>query len=117
VRDRHRRGRGRDKDLGCVTYTQPGPPSAATNLAATSREHTVDVAFTDAANDETGRHLQRSLDGGSSWAAVTSGAAIAGTGSRTTAVDHSTFAPGSAVCYRILMVNSYGKTPSAKACL
>jgi titin len=110
-------GGGADQQLGCVTYTQPGPPSAATALSATAREHTVDVAFTDAANDETGWYLQRSLDGGSSWAAVSSGGVVPGTGTRTTAVDYSTFAPGSGVCYRILMVNGYGQTPSAKVCL
>jgi hypothetical protein len=110
-------GGGADRQLGCVSYVQPGPPSAASNLAVTAKPYTTEVAFTDRADDETGWYLQRSADAGSSWVQVGSGPAVAGTGQRTTAVDYSTFAAGSGICYRVLMVNGYGQTPSDKVCL
>jgi hypothetical protein len=110
-------GGGADRQLGCVSYVQPGPPSAASDLAATARPYSTEVAFTDRADDETGWYLQRSADAGASWVQVGSGPATAGTGRRTTAVDYSTFAAGSGVCYRVLTVNDYGQTPSGQTCL
>lgn len=107
-------GGGADKQLGCVTYSSPGAPSAPTDLVITPKAYTTEVSFVDRADDETGWYLQRSTDDGGTWVQVTSGGATSGAGSRVTAVDYSTFA--GSVCYRVLAVNSYGQTASAKAC-
>jgi hypothetical protein len=108
-------GGGSNTTLGCYTYYTPGAPSAATSLTATSYGTYVNVAFTDTANDETGYYLQRSTDAGASWLQVGSQyAALTGSGTRGTATDYSSVPAGT--CYRILMVNSYGQTPSATAC-
>jgi hypothetical protein len=73
------------------------------------------LAFTDNATDETGYVLQRSTDAQASWLSVGSQyPAISGSGSRGSATDYST--PPAGTCYRILMVNSYGNTPSAAVC-
>ncbi|MFN8076487.1 MAG: fibronectin type III domain-containing protein [Kineosporiaceae bacterium] len=47
-------GGGADKQLGCVTYTSPGAPSAPTDLTITPKAYTTEVVFTDRADDETG---------------------------------------------------------------
>lgn len=107
-------GGGADKQLGCVSYTSPGAPSAPTDLVITPKAYTTEVSFVDRANDETGWYLQRSLNDGGSWVQVTSGGATAGSGGRVTAVDYSTFSQP--VCYRVLAVNSYGQTASEKTC-
>lgn len=106
---------GRDAILGCFSYVTPGAPSPATSVTAARSGSSVTVGFTDAANDETGWFLQRSTDGGATWLQV--GAqqpAVAGVGKRSSVLDYSTVAAGT--CYRILMVNSYGQTPSAPGC-
>jgi hypothetical protein len=108
-------GGGLDTDLVCSSYVVSGPPSAATALSLTNTGTSMVVGFTDNANDETGYVLQRSTDAQASWLSVGSQyAAISGTGSRGSATDYSS--PPAGTCYRILMVNSYGNTPSAAAC-
>lgn len=108
-------GGGVDTNLGCFSYVTPGAPYAASNLGVTAYSTYVSVAFTDNTNDETGFYLQRSTDAGATWLQVGAQySPIAGSGGRGTAVDNSTVAPGT--CYRVLMVNSYGQTPSAPAC-
>ena len=105
-------GGGVNTNLTCLTYTVPGPPSAATNLRWTNTGTSIVITFTDNANDETGFWLQRSTDGGASWLSVGSQyAAISGSGSTGTATDYSSPAPGTQ--YRILMINASGNTPSA----
>jgi hypothetical protein len=108
-------GGGTASGQSCRTYTVYGPPSAATNVTVTVGTTSVTVKFKDNANDETNWYLQRSTDGQVSWYQVGSAyAPIAGTGGTGTAIDYST--PASGTCYRILMVNSYGATPSVAAC-
>jgi hypothetical protein len=108
-------GGGVDTDVWCGSYIVYGPPSAATALALTNTGTSMVVKFTDNANDETGYILQRSTDAQASWLSVGSQyPALSGTGSRGTATDYST--PPAGTCYRILMVNSYGNTPSAAVC-
>jgi hypothetical protein len=108
-------GGGVDTNLWCGSYVVYGPPSAATALALTNTGTSMVVKFTDNANDETGYILQRSTDAQASWLSVGSQyAALSGTGSRGTATDFST--PPAGTCYRILMTNSYGNTPSAAVC-
>lgn len=108
-------GGGWNTSLGCYTYYTPGAPSAATNLTATSFGTYATLAFTDTANDEDGYYLQRSTDAGVSFLQVGSEyATLAGTGSRRTLTDYSSAPLGT--CYRILMVNRYGQTPSTAAC-
>jgi hypothetical protein len=108
-------GGGTTPAQSCRSYTVYGKPSAATNVAVTVGASTVTVTFKDNADDETGWYLQRSTDGQVSWYAVGNQyPAISGTGGTGSAVDYST--PASGTCYRILMVNSYGQTPSAAAC-
>src|SRR3954468_9049090 len=108
-------GGGSDTNLVCSSYTVYGPPSAATNLSLANTGTSVVVRFTDNANDETGYVLQRSTDAQASWLSVGSQyPPISGSGSGGTATDYST--PPSGTCYRILMVNSYGNTPSAAVC-
>lgn len=105
-------GGGSNQNLTCVTYTVPGPPSAATNLRLTNTGTSIVVTFTDNANDETGFWLQRSTDGGASWLSVGSQyAPVSGSGGTGTATDYSSPAPGTQ--YRILMINASGNTPSA----
>jgi hypothetical protein len=108
-------GGGADANLWCSSYVVNGPPSAATNLTLTNTGTSMVVGFTDNANDETGYVLQRSTDAQASWLSVGSQyPAISGSGSRGTATDYSS--PPAGTCYRILMVNSYGNTPSAAVC-
>ena len=108
-------GGGSDADVWCGSYIVYGPPSAASNLALTNTGTSMVVKFTDNANDETGYYLQRSTDAQASWLSVGSQySALPGTGSRGTATDFST--PPAGTCYRILMVNSYGNTPSPAVC-
>ena len=108
-------GGGVDTNLFCSSYSVAGPPSAAANLTLTNTGTSMVVGFTDNANDETGYVLQRSTDAQASWLSVGSQyPAISGAGSRGTATDYST--PPAGTCYRILMVNSYGNTPSAAVC-
>jgi hypothetical protein len=108
-------GGGVDTNLLCSSYVVPGPPSAATNLNLTNTGTSMVIGFTDNANDETGYVLQRSTDAQASWLSVGSQyPAISGSGSRGTATDYSS--PPAGTCYRILMVNSYGNTPSAAVC-
>ncbi len=108
-------GGGWNTTLGCYTYYTPGAPSAATSLTATAYGTYATLAFTDTANDEDGYYLQRSTDTGASWLQVGSQyAALTGTGTRRTVTDYSSVPLGT--CYRILMVNRYGQTPSAAAC-
>lgn len=108
-------GGGWNTTLGCYTYYTPGAPSAATSLTATPYKTYATIAFTDTANDEDGYYLQRSTDAGASWLQVGSQyAALTGTGTRRTVTDYSSVPAGT--CYRILMVNRYGQTPSASAC-
>jgi len=105
-------GGGTDTDLYCVNYTTGGPPSAATNLKFANTGTSIVITFTDNANDEIGFWLQRSTDGGASWLSVGSQyPAISGSGSTGTATDYSS--PPAGTQYRILMINSYGNTPSA----
>jgi hypothetical protein len=107
-------GGGSDVNLTCITYTVPGPPSAATNLRYTNTGTSIVISFTDNADDETGFWLQRSTDGGASWLSVGSQYAPvsgSGSGSTGTATDYSSPAPGTQ--YRILMINASGNTPSA----
>jgi hypothetical protein len=108
-------GGGSDFDLYCGSYSVAGPPSAATALTLTNTGTSMVIGFTDNANDETGYVLQRSTDAQASWLSVGSQyPAISGTGSRGSATDYST--PPAGTCYRILMVNSSGNTPSAAIC-
>ena len=108
-------GGGADADLICSTYVVNGPPSAATNLTLTNTGTSMVIRFTDNANDETGYVLQRSTDAQASWLSVGSQyPAISGSGSGGSATDYSS--PPAGTCYRILMVNSYGNTPSAAVC-
>ncbi|MEO6501139.1 MAG: hypothetical protein ABIQ09_04430 [Jatrophihabitantaceae bacterium] len=108
-------GGGVDTNLLCTSYVVPGPPSAATNLTLTDTGTSMVIGFTDNANDETGYVLQRSTDAQASWLSVGSQyPAISGSGSRGSATDYSS--PPAGTCYRILMVNSYGNTPSAAVC-
>ena len=108
-------GGGTAPGQSCATYQVYGPPTAASNLNVSVGATSVTVTFKDNANDETNWYLQRSTDAQASWYQVGSAyAPIAGTGGTGTAVDYSSPAPGA--CYRILMVNSYGATPSAAAC-
>lgn len=108
-------GGGVDTNLMCSSYVVNGPPSAATNLSLTNTGTSMVIGFTDRANDETGYVLQRSTDAQASWLSVGSQyPAISGSGSRGTATDYSS--PPAGACYRILMVNSYGNTPSAVVC-
>lgn len=105
-------GGGVNTNLTCLTYTVPGPPSAATNLRLTNTGTSIVVSFTDNANDETGFWLQRSTDGGASWLSVGSQyAPVSGSGSTGTATDYSS--PAAGTQYRILMINASGNTPSA----
>ena len=108
-------GGGVDTNLVCWSYVVNGPPSAATNLSLTNTGTSMVIRFTDNANDETGYWLQRSTDAQASWLSVGSQySAISGSGSGGTATDYSS--PPAGTCYRILMVNSYGNTPSAAVC-
>jgi hypothetical protein len=108
-------GGGADANLVCSSYTVFGPPSAATALTLTNTGTSMVVGFTDNANDETGYVLQRSTDAQASWLSVGSQyPAVSGSGSRGSATDYSS--PPAGTCYRILMVNSYGNTPSAAVC-
>lgn len=108
-------GGGSDANLVCSSYVVYGPPSAASNLTLTNTGTSMVVGFTDNANDETGYVLQRSTDAQASWLSVGSQyPAISGSGSRGSATDYSS--PPAGTCYRILMVNSYGNTPSAAVC-
>jgi hypothetical protein len=108
-------GGGVDANLVCSSYVVYGPPSAATALSLTNTGTSMVVGFTDNANDETGYVLQRSTDAQASWLSVGSQyPAVSGTGSRASATDYSS--PPAGTCYRILMVNSYGNTPSAAVC-
>lgn len=108
-------GGGVDTNLVCWSYQVYGPPSAATNLSLTNTGTSMVIRFTDNANDETGYVLQRSTDAQASWLSVGSQyPPISGSGSGGTATDYST--PPAGTCYRILMVNSYGNTPSAAVC-
>jgi hypothetical protein len=105
-------GGGSDVNLTCLTYTVPGPPSAATNLRLTNTGTSIVISFTDNANDETGFWLQRSTDGGASWLSVGSQyAPVSGSGSTGTATDYSS--PAAGTQYRILMINASGNTVSA----
>jgi len=105
-------GGGVNTNLTCITYTVPGPPSAATNLRFTNTGTSIVVSFTDNANDETGFWLQRSTDNGASWLSVGSQyPPVSGSGGTGTATDYSSPAPGTQ--YRILMINASGNTPSA----
>ncbi|HEX8093698.1 hypothetical protein [Jatrophihabitans sp.] len=108
-------GGGTDTTVTCSSYVVPGAPSAATNLTLTNTGTSMVIGFTDNANDETGYVLQRSTDAQASWLSVGSQyPAISGTGSRGSATDYSS--PPAGTCYRILMVNSSGNTPSAAIC-
>ena len=108
-------GGGTPSAQSCTTYQVYGPPSAATNVAATIGTNLVTVTFKDNANDETSWYLQRSTDAQASWLQVGSAySPITGTGGTGTAYDYST--PPTGTCYRILMVNSYGSTASAAVC-
>lgn len=105
---------GTDKNIGCFSYTSPGPPAAASNLVLTVNPTNIAVTFTDNANDETGYYLQRSTDAGASWIEVASEhPAVSGSGTRVSVTDNSS---GAGICYRILMENQYGQTPSPAAC-
>lgn len=53
-----------------VTVSEVTLLPADTGLAATNREDTVDISVTDEADNEDGRRLQRSTDGGGSWTTV-----------------------------------------------
>jgi hypothetical protein len=105
---------GNDLNLVCSSYQVFGKPSAATNLSLSNTGTSMVVAFTDNANDETGYTLQRSTDAQASWLAVAQYAPVSGSGGRASAVDYST--PPAGTCYRILMTNSYGNTPSSPVC-
>ncbi|SDJ12406.1 hypothetical protein SAMN05444157_1863 [Frankineae bacterium MT45] len=108
-------GGGSDNDFYCVTYVTPGKPSAATNLDVRNTGTSMIVTFTDNANDEAGYYLQRSLDAGASWLQVgTEYAPVSGVGGRGSATDVSS--PPAGTCYRIMMTNAYGDTPSAASC-
>lgn len=108
-------GGGSDANLVCSSYVVYGPPSAASNLGLTNTGTSMVVGFTDNANDETGYVLQRSTDAQASWLSVGNQyPAVSGSGSRASATDYSS--PPAGTCYRILMVNSYGNTPSAAVC-
>ena len=108
-------GGGSDTQVSCTSYVVPGPPSAATSLTLTNTGTSMVIGFTDNANDETGYVLQRSTAAQASWLSVGSQyPAISGSGSRGTATDYSS--PPAGTCYRILMINSYGNTPSTAIC-
>jgi len=108
-------GGGADANLVCSSYVVYGPPSAASNLTLTNTGTSIVVGFTDNANDETGYVLQRSTDAQASWLSVSPQySAVSGSGSRGSATDYSS--PPAGTCYRILMINSYGNTPSAAVC-
>jgi hypothetical protein len=112
----HNVGGGTDYQVVCTSYVVPGPPSAATNLVAHNTGTSIVVNFTDNANDETGFWLQRSTDNQASWLSVGSQySPISGSGATGTATDYSS--PPSGTCYRILMVNNYGNTPSGAVCV
>lgn len=106
---------GADTVVGCFSYYVPGPPAAASSVSAVSSGSYVTVSFRDNANDEAGYYLQRTADRGATWLQVGSEyGAVAGVGGTARVVDYSSVAAGT--CYRILMVNRYGQTPSAAGC-
>jgi titin len=108
-------GGGVDTNVACWSYVVNGPPSAATNLTLTNTGTSMVIGFKDNANDETGYVLQRSTDAQASWLSVGSQyPPISGSGGAGSATDYSS--PPAGTCYRILMVNSYGNTPSAAVC-
>jgi hypothetical protein len=108
-------GAGRDTDIVCASYVTPGKPSPATALSLRNTGTSMVVSFTDNAADETGYYLQRSTDAGASWLAVGNEyAPVSGSGGTGTATDYSS--PPAGTCYRILMTNSYGDSPSAQVC-
>lgn len=106
---------GADTVIGCFRYYVPGAPSAASSVSAVSSGSYVTVSFRDNANDESGYYLQRSTDRGATWLQVGSQhPPVAGVGATARVVDYSSVAAGT--CYRVLMVNKYGQTPSASGC-
>lgn len=108
-------GGGTNTDVFCTSYVVPGPPAAATALSLWNTGTSIVIGFTDNADDETGYVLQRSTDAQASWLSVGSQhPAVSGTDYRASATDFSS--PPTGTCYRILMVNSYGNTPSAAVC-
>lgn len=108
-------GGGSDTNLYCGSYVVAGPPAAASNLTLQNTGTSMVIGFTDNASDETGFWLQRSLDAGASWLSVGSQyPPVSGVGSRGSATDYSS--PPAGTCYRILMTNAQGNTPSASVC-
>ncbi|MDE9367811.1 hypothetical protein PZ938_19510 [Luteipulveratus sp. YIM 133132] len=103
-------GGGSDSAPWCWGYFVDGPP---TNLAITKGANTVDVAFTDASDHETGYYLQRETAQG--WVSVGSSlAATTGHGARLSMREYASV--GSGVCYRVLMTDAKGQTPTGSVC-
>ncbi|SOD74435.1 hypothetical protein SAMN05892883_3620 [Jatrophihabitans sp. GAS493] len=108
-------GGGSDTDLYCTSYVTPGKPSAASDLTVKNTGTAIIVSFTDNANDEAGYYLQRSLDAGTTWLEVGSEyAPVPGVGAKGSATDVSS--PPVGTCYRIMMTNAYGDSPSPSTC-
>lgn len=90
-----------------VSVTTPGqPPAAPTNLVATAVSSTqVDLSWTDNANNEDGFTVERSTDGGVTWAQ------IGQTGANVTSFSDLAVEPKMTYDYRVYAFNAGGPSP------
>jgi hypothetical protein len=93
-------------NTACATTLAPPQPNApsATN-AVPSNSSAIDVTWADNSANEDGFRVERSLDGGASWATVSTTAA------NVTAVQDGGRSSEQPVCYRVLAFNASGDSP------
>jgi hypothetical protein len=90
--------------------TTPGPPPASSNADARPANSTaVDVTWADNSGTEDGFSVERSLDGGASWATV------ATTVANVTSLQDGGRSSEQQVCYRVVAFNAHGDSGPSNA--
>ena len=93
-------------NTACATTPTPPVPTAPSGTnAVPSNSSTVDVTWTDNSANEDGFRVERSLDGGSSWATVST------TVANVTSLRDGGRTSEQQVCYRVIAFNAGGESP------
>jgi hypothetical protein len=99
---------GSDSDTITIAIVNPGIPAAPSNLTATASGRTVNLAWTDNSDNETGFRLERKLSTARNWGIVTSSIPA----NSTNYADNSIKKPGQ-YQYRLFAMNGTLKSDSS----
>lgn len=104
-------GAGADKQLNCMSYTVYGRPSAPSSIQFYNQtDVSQSIAWIDTANDETGFHIQKVVDG--IWQPLADYGMVTTGGM----VNDSGLTPSTRYCYRVQAYNDYGTSDWTEGC-